>query len=180
MPVTTLAGHPLHPQLVGLPIGMLSLGWAMDAMYEVTGDRSYADAAYYAIVGGCTTALAAGAAGAVDYLDIPADSQSKKTANLHVLLNLGVLGLWGLNLLARKRRTPPSGGLGFLLSTLGTAGLVVSQWYGGKLVYDLGMRVKPAMEGGQSGELKAPGDRQLQRAFERLEKKVAPAGGPQM
>jgi uncharacterized membrane protein len=178
MPVTTLAGHPLHPQLVGLPIGMLSFSWAMDALYELTGDRSYADAAYYAIFGGCATAMAAGAAGAVDYLDIPPDSQSKKTANAHVLLNLGVMGVWGLNLLARKGRTPPSGGLGFLLSTLGTAGLIVSQWYGGKLVYDLGMRVKPATEGGQGTELKPPADRQLQRAFERLEKTVAPAGGP--
>lgn len=149
-------------------------------LYELTSERSYADAAYYAIAGGCATALAAGASGAVDYLDIPPRTKSKKTANLHALLNLSVLGVWGLNYLLRQGKSPPTSKLGFLLSTLGTAGLVVSQWYGGKLVYELGMRVKPAMEGQKSTEIKLPNDRQLQRALDRLEKEVAPAGGPSM
>ena len=73
--------------------------------YELTGDRSYADAAYYAIAGGCVTALAAGASGAVDYLDIPPRTKSKKTANLHALLNLSILGVWGLNYLLRQGKS---------------------------------------------------------------------------
>jgi uncharacterized membrane protein len=42
MPKTTLAGHPLHPQLVGFPIGLLPFGLVMDAMYAVTNDEAYA------------------------------------------------------------------------------------------------------------------------------------------
>jgi uncharacterized membrane protein len=166
--------------MVAFPIGMLSFGCAMDALYQITGKDAHAEAACCAIAGGCATGLAAGMSGAIDYLDIPADSKSKKTANMHVLLNLGVMGIWGLNLLLRQRRTPPTGKLPLLLSVLGTAGLVVSQWYGGKLVYDLGMRVKPVLEGEKEREVKLPGDRNLARAFETLEKRMAPAGGPQM
>jgi uncharacterized membrane protein len=174
MPLTTLAGHPLHPQLVALPLGMLPFSFAMDVMYLATGKKQYADSAYHSLAGGCLAATAAAASGAVDYLDIPANTRSKKTANLHALLNLSVMGLYGVNLMLRKKKA--SGVLPTLLSALGTAGLVVSQWYGGKLVYELGMRVKPLMEGETGTEFKLPGDRRIQDAFEQLEKRIAPKG----
>jgi hypothetical protein len=55
------------------------------------------------------------------------------------------------------------------------AGLVVSQWYGGELVYKLGMRVKPATEGGQGPEWKLPGDEKLEQAFTQVEKRFTAA-----
>jgi uncharacterized membrane protein len=162
--------------LVDLPLGMLPFSCAMDVMHLATGKHSYADSAYHSLVGGYLSALAAGVSGAVDYLDIPQGTQSKKTANLHAILNLGIVGLYSLNLLARRNKS--SGLLPTLLSAVGTAGLAMSSWYGGKLVYELGMRVKPAMEGATGKEIKLPGDRRIQEAFERLEQKIAPEGGP--
>jgi uncharacterized membrane protein len=180
MPFTTLAGHPLHPQLVGLPIGMIPFGCAMDALYVLTGRASYAYAGHYALTGSCLCGMAAGATGAVDYLSIPADSQSKKTANLHGLLNLSLMGVLGVNWLLRKGKSPPSGKLPFLLSLVGAAGMVVSQWYGGKLVYQLGMRVEPLMEGEQPTEWKLPQDEQIRNKLEQAEQNYAPAGGPEV
>src|SRR5207253_2295000 len=116
--------------------------------------------AYHSLVGGCLTALAAGSAGAVDYFGIPTGTQSKKTANVHVILNAGIMGLYTLNLFMRRKKS--SGLLPTLLSAAGTAGLIVSTWYGGKLVYELGMRVKPLMKGEKAPEVKLPGDRRLQ------------------
>jgi uncharacterized membrane protein len=87
-----------------------------------------------------------------------------------VALNLSIMGLYGMNWLLRSRRERRTGVLPFLLSRLGTAGLVASSWYGDELVYELGMRVKPAMEGEQPSELKLPGDRKLEEAFRKLEK----------
>ena len=37
-----------------------------------------------------------------------------------------------------------------------------------------GMRVKPLMKGAKAPEVKLPADRRLQKAFEKLEKKIAP------
>jgi uncharacterized membrane protein len=175
MPFTTLAGHPLHPQLVGLPLGMFPFSFAMDLMHLATGKQSYADAAYYSMVGGYVTGLAAGAAGAADYLSIPSNTESKKVANVHGALNLGIMAMYGLNLVMRRNRS--SGLLPTLLSALGTAGLVVSGWYGGELVYKLGMRVQPLMEGSDATEWKLPGDEKLASALEESVEQLTPSNG---
>jgi uncharacterized membrane protein len=179
MPKTTLAGHPLHPQLVEFPLGLLPFSCLMDVLYYITGNKAYAETAYHTMAGGVVGGLAAGAAGAADYLTIPPDRESKKVANLHGLLNLSVMGLYGLNLFLRRGRKLPTGPMPLLLSLLGTAGLVVSGWYGGELVYQLGMRVEPLMEGDTSTEWKIPGDPKLENAFRLAEEELAPAGGPQ-
>jgi hypothetical protein len=83
------------------------------------------------------------------------------------------MGLFGANLMLRQCRRPPTGALPMLLSLVGNAGLFVSAWYGGKLVYEPGMRVKPLMEGEQPPELKPPGDEKLEEAFQNLQKEFA-------
>jgi uncharacterized membrane protein len=150
---------------------LLPFSLAMDVAHLVTGRRRYADTAYHAMLGGVAGGLAAGAAGAADYFTIPANTQSSKTATVHGALNLGIMGLYGLNLLLRREERSP-GPVPVLLSILGTAGLIASSWYGGKLVYELGMRVKPLMEGEPAPEWKLPGDRQIEHALQTVEEAV--------
>ena len=176
MPKTTLAGHPLHPQLVVVPAGLLPFSLAMDLMHGKTGNKSYAEAAYYSLVGGFVGGLAASAAGAADYFEIPPHGQTKKIANLHAVLNVGLLGLTGINLLLRrgkKRRTV--GKLPVLLSLIGNVGVLVSSWYGGQMVYEQGLRVKGRSEIADAPEIKLPGDRSLTAAFERLQDAAVPS-----
>jgi hypothetical protein len=91
------------------------------------------------------------------------------------------MGLYGLNLVLRQRQRNHVGFVPSLLSALGTAGLVASAWYGGELVDELGMRVKPAMdEGSEQPDLHLPGDDKLVGAFQKFEEEYAPAGGPTM
>jgi len=177
MPKATLAGHPLHPQLIVLPAGLLPFSLAMDVMNLVTGRRSYADAAYYSMAGGLVGGLVAGAAGAADYFSIPPRSQTKKIANLHAVLNLGLLGLTGVNLLLRRRRKSV-GILPVLLSAAGNAGVLVSSWYGGHMVYEHGLRVKGVSEIAEAPEIKPPGDERIVERLNQLAEKVAPEGGP--
>jgi uncharacterized membrane protein len=176
MAQTTLAGHPLHPQLIGFPIGLLPFSFAMDVMHSFTGKEQLADTAYHTMLGGYLGGLAAGPAGATDYFTIPAHTESKKMANVHAALNLGIMGLYSLNLLLRRSRSSP-GALPKLLSLLGTAGLVVSQWYGGELVDKLGMRVKPVQEqeGQHPREWKLPGDQKAEKALGDVARQYAPA-----
>jgi uncharacterized membrane protein len=62
----TLAGHPLHPQIISIPLGLFPFSAAMDVMYLATGKQSYADAAYYSLVGAYAGGLAAAAPGLPD------------------------------------------------------------------------------------------------------------------
>jgi uncharacterized membrane protein len=165
MPHTTFAGHPLHPQLITMPAGLLPFSLVLDLLHLKTGHQSYADAAYYTMVGGLAGGLAAGAAGAADYFTIPPEDKAKKIAETHATLNIGLLALTGLNLALRGRRRK-SWSLPLLLSLVGNLGLFVSAWYGGHLVYEYGLRVKPAGPPSHEPELKLPGDEGIEQAIQ--------------
>lgn len=176
MPRATLFGHALHPQLVGLPIGMVPFSFAMDMLYAGTGDPSYAKAAHWSMQGALASALAAGAVGALDYLAVPKHTEEKKLANLHAVLNLSVVGLLGLGLGMRERGIPKSKAAAVALGAISTGGLVVSQWFGGQLVYKHGVRVEGRNELASSRELKPRWDERAERALQQLADR-APSGG---
>jgi uncharacterized membrane protein len=161
MPQTTLGGHPLHPQMIVMPAGLLPFSFVLDVLHASTGRQSFADAAYYTMMGGFTGGLAAGLAGAADYGTIPEDSPAKKIGTVHGMMNVGLLALTGLNLWMRRGRRRP-GLLPVLLSAVGNAGLFVSAWYGGHLVYHHGMRVRGTALSGSPEELKLPGDERME------------------
>ncbi len=164
MPQLTLAGHPVHPQLIVMPAGLLPFSLLLDVLHVVTGRQSYADGAYYTMMGGWAGGLAAGAAGVADYATIPSGSKAKQVGVVHGVMNVGLLALTGLNLLMRRRRRAP-GPLPVMLSVVGTVGLVVSAWYGGHLVYHYGMRVKGTDLEGGSEELKPPADERIEQTM---------------
>ena len=177
MPRTTLFGHPLHPQLVVYPAGLLPFSFVLDLLHARTGQRSYAQASYYAMVGGTIGALAAGAAGAMDYLAIPKEHPVKKTATLHALMNVGLVTLTGLNLLARSRRRfhRPTPAL-VALSGACTAGLAFSAWLGGEMVYELGMRVRGVDPTAGQPEIAPPGDEAVAQTLSEVEDAVPTPG----
>lgn len=168
MPQVTLGGHPLHPQMIVMPAGLLPFSLFLDLLYAATRRRSFADAAYYTMMGGFVSGLAAGAAGAADYQTIPATSPAKKIGTVHGIMNVSLLTLTGMNLLMRRRRREP-GLLPILLSAVGNAGLFVSAWFGGHLVYHHGMRVRGTELSGTSDELRLPGDERLEQNLSQVE-----------
>ncbi|HSU66102.1 MAG TPA: DUF2231 domain-containing protein [Tepidisphaeraceae bacterium] len=170
----TLAGHPIHPQIIPFPLGLLPFSAVMDCMYLATGKRRYADAAYYSLVGGVLGAAAAAATGIPDYLTIESGGPMKRSANTHGILNATIVAVETVNLSMRKRRR--SGILPATLGIIGALGTFISQWYGGKLVYNMGMRVKPVRKP-EHDQLRVPGDRAMERGLNRFEE-LMPAGGP--
>lgn len=176
MPQSTVAGHPLHPMLVVVPAGLLPFGFVMDAMYRATGKQSYADAAYYSMVGGLVGGLAAGTAGAMDYLTIERQTEVKRTANVHAVLNIGALALTAANVLAR-RNAPAHRGGSVWITALAAAGVMVSGWFGGRLVYEQGMRVQGVNPVQGAAEIKPPADEEMEHLFHKAEQAM-PAAGP--
>jgi uncharacterized membrane protein len=176
MPKSTFAGHPLHPMLIVAPAALIPFGFILDAMHRATDNDDYANASYYSLAGGLVSGLAAGVAGAMDYMTIERDTDVKRTANVHALLNTGALALTAANVVMRRdTRSHRGGSLG--MSALAAAGVLLSGWFGGRLVYEQGMRVKGVSPVQDKPELKAPGDEAMERAFVAAEKFI-PAGGP--
>ena len=136
--------HPIHPMLVHFPIGFLVLSFLLDLVSlgfpEVPG---LLRGSFYAMLLGIITALLAAVPGFVDYSDIRRDHPGKATATRHMILNLMVVAIYGINLWIRssalsdsKISLPP-----LLLSIIGIGLLSVSGYLGGRLVYDEGIAV---------------------------------------
>jgi nitrite reductase/ring-hydroxylating ferredoxin subunit/uncharacterized membrane protein len=136
--------HPLHPALVHFPIGLFILSLILDLVsYVWDASNDVVRAAFYAMAFGIVGALLAALAGLADWTDIRLDHPAKKTANIHMTLNLTAIALFGINLFLRAGQldldiTPL---IAMLLSFLGVGILLISGYLGGTMVYDDGVGV---------------------------------------
>ncbi len=135
-----IAGHPIHPMLVTIPIGL----WVFSLVADLVALRSanaatWSTVAFYAMVGGIIGALAAALPGLVDLLSLK-DQAIKKTALIHMTLNLTIVALYVINAWTRAQGSVAAN-VSLGLSVLAIAMLLVSGWLGGKMVYLAGVGV---------------------------------------
>jgi uncharacterized membrane protein len=136
----SIAGHPIHPMLVPLPIGLWVFSLVCDLIRVFGGtDPAWSTVALYCIGGGIVGALLAAVAGLIDLLSLPVGVM-RRTALIHMSINLVVVVLYVINLWMRAA-TPDKLGTPFVLSLIAIGLLVVSGWFGGKMVYELGVAV---------------------------------------
>jgi uncharacterized membrane protein len=129
-----IAGHPIHPMLVTIPIGLWIFSLVADLVALRSGaPQTWALVAYYAMIGGIVGALAAALPGLVDLLSLH-DRAIKKTAIIHMSINLSIVVLYVVNAWMRHNAAG-IGGVPLGLSVLAIAMLLVSGWLGGKMVY---------------------------------------------
>ena len=136
--------HPLHPALVHLPIGFFILSLLLDiASYVWVTLDDLTRASFYAMGIGVAFGILAAITGLVDRSDIRLDHPARRTANIHMTLNLTAIGLFGINFLLRAGQheldTTPLANL--LLSLVGVGIILVSGYLGGTMVYDDGVGV---------------------------------------
>lgn len=145
-PRTALAGpygHPFHPILITIPIG----GWVASLIFDIIAAASenpepFVLGAQVLIAIGIIGALVAAIFGFLDYLVIMPGTPAKRTATLHMGLNLGLVVLFAINYFARAGSDHDEVNvLGVVLSVIGLAVLGLSGWLGGKLAYHYGVRV---------------------------------------
>src|SRR5688572_6001447 len=96
-------GHPLHPILVHLPIGLFLLSFIFDVATLATWTAGVRPA-FFTMALGVITAILAAMPGIIDYTDIRRDHPAKKTATYHMLLNLVAVGLYIVNLSLRANQ----------------------------------------------------------------------------
>ncbi|KQX08402.1 hypothetical protein ASC59_03495 [Leifsonia sp. Root1293] len=145
-PRTPLAGpygHPFHPILVTIPIGT----WIASLVFDLIGlgaedPAPFVLGAQVLIAIGVIGALLAAVLGFLDYLVIPAGTRAKRTALIHMALNLGAVVLFAVNYWVRAASDhDETNVVGLVLTVVGLAAVGVSGWLGGKLAYSYGVRV---------------------------------------
>lgn len=137
----SIAGHPIHPMLVPLPIGLWIFSLVCDLAYAFgAGDPTWKTVALYCAIGGIVGALAAAVPGLVDLLSLP--KPIRGTAIVHMSINLTIVALFVISVWMRISSGSPSAfGAPVVLSLVGVGLLVVSGWLGGKMVYEAGVGV---------------------------------------
>jgi uncharacterized membrane protein len=136
-----IAGRPIHPWLVALPIGLYVATFAALLACVIAGDEFYARAARLAATAGVVTSLASMIPGIIDHATLERDTRARRTSGHHarfallatalfagaaVLLWRGVSAVWPL-----------------VLATAGVAALVVVAASGFALVQTHRIGVAP-------------------------------------
>jgi uncharacterized membrane protein len=133
-----LLGHPIHPMLIVLPLGLFAAALLFDIVYLATGDDALAEVAFWNIALGIVGGLLAAVFGAIDWWAIPRETRAKRLGLIHGVGNVLIVGLFLVSWLLRLPNhayapdvVPFVLGLVAVLLALGTA------WLGGELVYRL-------------------------------------------
>jgi uncharacterized membrane protein len=146
-PISVVAGtygHPVHPILVTLPIGMWVASFIFDIISRNADDGSaFANGAYWLIGLGIIGAALAALFGLMDLLRVRRGTRAFTTGLIHMALNVIVLILFVVSWFVRRGRDgfpPTSTGL-IILSIVALVLLSASGVLGGMLAYRYGVRV---------------------------------------
>jgi len=141
----TIAGHPIHPMLVAIPIGLWIFTLTSDVVFTVTADPRWAATAFFTLAGGIAGALLAAVPGLFDLLGLQA-SRERRLGIFHMSVNLAIVAVQAVNF-ALRATSGLDTNLTFALSALAVAALLISGWLGGQLVHVLGVTQPDHVEG---------------------------------
>lgn len=132
--------HPLHPMLVAVPIGLWVFALVCDIVAATGATGPWKTVALYSVVGGIVGALIAAVPGLIDYFSID-EAAMKRIATFHLVVNVGALLVFAIDLWARLA-LPTTSFVPLILSIIGVIGIGIGGWLGGEMVYVKGMAVE--------------------------------------
>jgi uncharacterized membrane protein len=137
-------GHPIHPMLIVLPLGLFITAVICDIIYLINHVAFFPVVSYYNIAIGIIGGLLAAVFGFRDWLAIPAGTRAKGIGLTHGLGNVILVVLFLVSWLIRR------GDPNFVPSTLALvfsfAAIIlgtITAWLGGEMVYRLDVAVDP-------------------------------------
>jgi uncharacterized membrane protein len=135
-------GHPIHPMLIVLPLGLFIGAVVFDAIAVWRDAPTLGVVGFWNIAAGVVGGLLAAVFGFIDWLAIPAGTRAKKIGLLHGATNVVVVLAFATAWLARRNAVEivPSGTI-LLLEVIALLVGSVGGWLGGELVDRLGVGV---------------------------------------
>jgi uncharacterized membrane protein len=134
----SIAGHPIHPMLVVVPIGLIIWTLVADIIYVATDDRAWYDIAYWSGIAAIVSALIAAVPGFVDFVSVARHTTARGIAIAHMVINLAVVAAFVVAIFIMMDEGALAGGAlaaVVVLHAAGAALLLVSGWLGAELVY---------------------------------------------
>lgn len=142
----SIAGHPIHPLLVPLPIGFLVGALITDITYVMSTWWMWAYASSWLLGAGIATALLAALAGFTDFFG-DRRIRALRRAWYHMIGNLTAVVLAIVNFIVHTRDGAAAViPLGVTLSAITVLLLLFNGWMGGELVFRHGVGVRDAPE----------------------------------
>lgn len=139
----------LHPRLVHFPIALLLTSVIVDWVSHRWKREELDQVAWVTLLIGLAGAVLALIAGLIAAQAVPADSPATTTLNLHKILGIGVLIIFGLQAVCRWRNKGEYSRGKRILHTFiqiaGVALIVAVGTLGGELVYTYGIGVSTAI-----------------------------------
>jgi uncharacterized membrane protein len=133
----SIAGHPIHPMVVTLPIGLWIFSMICDFGFIFSGDSRWAMVAYFTLGGGILGALLAAVPGLIDLLGLN-DPRAQRVGIYHMILNLAIVAIQAANFWLRTL-DEVAGVLPRGMSIVAVLALIASGWLGGHLVHVFGV-----------------------------------------
>lgn len=137
-------GAPSHSMVIHFPVAFYIAALAFDVMSRF-GDFAEAapNSATWLIIGAFAFTVLALITGLIDYFSMVPGSTKRRWATRHMLFQLTAFAIFAVNLAIRfpDRHLVDAKTLWIVLDAIGVAFMLVGQWLGGVLVYELGMRV---------------------------------------
>jgi uncharacterized membrane protein len=146
--------HPVHPMLVGVPIGLWVFALVCDVVHVVSHSAIWHTVAKFCVAGGIVGALLAAVPGLIDYFSID-EAEMKRIANFHLAINLGAVVIFAINLWLRFR-LPVESNVPLGLSVVGVLAIGFGGWLGGEMVYVKGMAVEAVEKLAEKAEKPSP------------------------
>jgi uncharacterized membrane protein len=140
-----LFGHPVHPTLVHLPLGLFVTAVLFDIIRVLGQSSDLTVASFWDICAGVVSGAIAGLFGALDFRSIPRATRAKRIGVAHGVLNVLLTILFAVA--AALRSGLPARGLttpALVLELVALGMALVTGWLGGELVERLGVGVDAA------------------------------------
>lgn len=150
---TKIAGHPIHPMLVGFPITFYILTFAGFLIFQtMSNDVFWYKLGYFSNYAAVISALVAAVPGFIDWsFGIPNGTGAKKHGRTHMILNLITLALYSVNayIISGNWENPTvSLGSSLVLTAIGSLILIGAGYYGWDLIgrHKVGIQMSPDQE----------------------------------
>ncbi len=137
--IFSIAGHPIHPMMVALPVGLILWTFAASLIYIATGGaHMWYSVAFWTDLAAMIALLVAALPGFGDYLTMAIHTDARGLATIHMGVNVLTLLLFLAAFLIMLDDRATAGGLLIAAVVLQgvAAGLVtIGGWIGGEMVF---------------------------------------------
>lgn len=131
-------GHPIHPMLIVIPLGLFIGAIVFDTIFLFTQNPLLPGVSFFNIGVGVLGGLLAAIFGFLDWRMIPANTRAKSVGALHGIGNVVVVLMFAVSWWIRSQTPgliPSTASLTFSYFAIGVG--LVTAWLGGELVFRL-------------------------------------------